>query len=125
MSSHSQWCVNWQEVVFSDEFNCCLDFNDGRVLVKRYGDCRLPKCFIKRHTGPTSGVRSGLLLVTMRDPTCFGSLVKCIQNRGHYIREVDEPDAHTTLLQNIPGAMFQQDNAYSFIIQNLQAFFSI
>lgn len=60
--------IDWQEVIFKSHYN--LDYNDERVLVRRYRCERLlPKCHIILHIEQTRGVMSGALLDIIRDST--------------------------------------------------------
>ncbi|GFX12502.1 transposable element Tc1 transposase [Trichonephila clavipes] len=43
-------------LLFSDESRFCLGASDGRVLVRRPGECLQPNCLPPKHTGPTPRV---------------------------------------------------------------------
>ncbi|GFX99878.1 transposable element Tcb2 transposase [Trichonephila clavipes] len=121
MHSHRQirleWCrsrgywiaAEWKQVVFSDESRFNFISDDNRVRVRRpRGECLNPAFAVQRHTDPTSGLmvwgsityhtRSTLVLVlgTMR--------AQC------YVHDIQQPHV-LPLMQRLPGAIFQQDNA--------------
>lgn len=118
---HQQWQAEWQQVVFSDESRFNLQHHDGRIRVRRHrGERDLPECILQRHSGQTPGVmvwgaisyhgRSRLIRID-------GNL-----NSDRYIREVVQPEV-IPFLQNLPGAVFQQDNARPHVARNVLAFF--
>lgn len=119
---HSAWRAQWQQVVFSDESRYNLEYNDGRVRVRRYrGERLLPQCVIQRHTARTPGI----MVWGAIGYNCRSHLVHIAGNLNsdRYIREIVEPEV-LPLLRRIPGAVFQQDNARAHVSQTAQAFFS-
>lgn len=114
--------TQWQQVVFSDESRYNLEYNDGRVRVRRYrGERVLPQCIIQRHTARTPGI----MVWGAIGYDCRSHLVHIEGNLNsdRYIREIVEPEV-LPLLQSIPGAIFQQDNARVHVSHTVQAFFS-
>ncbi|GFS51491.1 transposable element Tcb2 transposase [Trichonephila clavipes] len=117
---HRSWRADWQQVVFSDESRFNLWHHDGRIRVKRYaGERHIPECIIERHSGRTPGVmvwgaisyhgRSQLLQI-------MGNL-----NSTRYINEVLQPRA-IPFLQELPGAVFQQDNARPHVAKTVKSY---
>ncbi|GFV06506.1 transposable element Tc1 transposase [Trichonephila clavipes] len=114
------WQADWLQVVFSDESLFNLWNHDGRMRVRRSaGERYLPECVIERNSGLTTGVmvwdaisyhgRSNLLRFE-------GNL-----NSNRYVREVLHLEV-VPFLQSIPGAIFQQDNAHSYVAKTVRDF---
>ncbi|GFX57210.1 transposable element Tcb2 transposase [Trichonephila clavipes] len=108
--ARGNWTVaEWNQVVFSDESRFNLGSDDNRVRVWRPRGERLNPAFaLQRHTAPTDGVmvwgarayntRSSLVLIR-------GTIT--VQRYVHDILQ-----SHVLpLMQRLPGAIFQQDNA--------------
>lgn len=103
------WVPEWNEIFFSDESRFCLWHSDGRSRIRRPRGQRQNLQFVqRRHTALTPGVMVwGAIRYGRRSRLVFipGTL-----NARRYIDSVLEPVV-VPLLQNLPGAAFQQDNA--------------
>ncbi|GFX80937.1 transposable element Tcb2 transposase [Trichonephila clavipes] len=63
------WQADWHRTVFSDESRFNSWDTDGRIRVGHYaGECCLPECVIKRHSGLTLGVMDLIGWRLARDP---------------------------------------------------------
>lgn len=103
------WDQEWEEIVFSDESRFCLWHSDGRLRVRRPRGQRQNLQFVqRRHTALTPGVMVwGAIHHGGRSPLVF---VPGTLNARRYIDNILEPVV-LPFLQNLPGAVFQQDNA--------------
>ncbi|UYV74550.1 GIGYF1 [Cordylochernes scorpioides] len=108
------WTAEWNEIVFTD---------DCWVRVWRHrGERMLNSCVMHRHTGSAPGIRVwGGIGYHSRTPLVriAGTL-----NSQRYISEVLEPVVHP-YLQDLPTAIFQQDNARPHVARIVQGFFVI
>lgn len=113
--------TDWHQIVFSDESRFNLDYNDGRIRVRRYCDERHhPACIVERHTTRTVSVMVWGAISYQRRSRLLR--IEGTLNSDRYIREVVEAEV-VSFLQHTPGAIFQQDNARSHVVRNVQAFF--
>ncbi|GFX24296.1 uncharacterized protein TNCV_420971 [Trichonephila clavipes] len=99
----------WNQVVFSDEsrFNLCS--GDNRVRVWRPRGERLNPAFaLQRHTAPTAGVKVwGAIAYNTRSPLV---LIRGTMTAQWYVHDILKPHV-LSLMQRLPDAIFQQDNA--------------
>ncbi|GFY00670.1 transposable element Tcb2 transposase [Trichonephila clavipes] len=92
--------TEWNQVIFSDEFRFSLSSDNNRVRVWRPRGERLNPAFaLQRHTAPTASV--------MR-----------------YVHDILQPHV-LPLMQRLPGAPFQQDNARPHTTRMSQDFIRI
>ncbi|GFX97626.1 transposable element Tcb2 transposase [Trichonephila clavipes] len=119
-ASFRQLIARWSTA--TDESRFSLWDHDGRIRVRRYASERcLPECVIERHSGLTPGVmvwgaisyrgRSNLLRIEGN------------HNSNRYVHEVLQPEI-VSFLQDIPEAIFQQDNARSHNANTVRDFCS-
>ncbi|GFU53542.1 transposable element Tcb2 transposase [Trichonephila clavipes] len=116
------WQADSQQVVFSYESRFNLRDLDDRICVRRYsgGSC-LPDCVIERHNGLTLGIMVwGAISYHGRSSFLR---IECNFNSKRYVQEVIKPKV-VTVLQRIPGAIFQQDNARSYVAKTVRDFCS-
>ncbi|GFS52551.1 transposable element Tcb2 transposase [Trichonephila clavipes] len=97
------------KVVFSDESRLNLSSDDNRVRVWRpRGECLNPPFALQRHTAPTAGVMVwGAIAYNTRSPLL---LIQGTMISQRYIHDILQPHV-LPLMQRLPGAIFQQDNA--------------
>ncbi|GFT92921.1 transposable element Tcb2 transposase [Trichonephila clavipes] len=125
-----QWCqarsmwnvTDWQKVVFSDESRFVLGTDDSRVRVwRRPGERYNSPHTVLRHTARTAGVM-------VWGAIAYDSRSTLIVMRGTLTgqRYVDDIlRSHVgPFLNGLPGAIFQQDNAYSKSCSRLPTSFS-
>ena len=103
------WRFEWRYIVFSDETRFNMSYTDGRICVRLYaGERNLRACILQRHRGPAPSVMVwDAIGYNMRHR------ILCTEgnlNSDRYIIEVLQPKV-LPLLQAIPHAIFQQDNA--------------
>ncbi|KAJ8879118.1 hypothetical protein PR048_019724 [Dryococelus australis] len=104
-----RWRVEWQHVVFSDEYRFNLSYSDGCIRVRRYrGDRILAACIVERHSGQMPSV---MVWGAMRSQP--------LSIEGN----LNKPEV-LPLLQVTPHDIFQQDNARPHVTRNVQAFFN-
>ncbi|GFU45385.1 transposable element Tc1 transposase [Trichonephila clavipes] len=114
-ANHRRLCLQWAHEHRAWD-------HDGYIRVRRYaGERCLPECVIKRRSGLTPGImvwsaishhgRSNLLQTE-------GNL-----NSNRYVREVLQPEV-IPFLQDIPGAIFQQNNARPHVAKTARDFCS-
>ncbi|GFY13906.1 transposable element Tcb2 transposase [Trichonephila clavipes] len=111
------WCrgrrnwtaVKWNQVVFSDESRFNLRSEDNRVRVWRPRGERLNPAFaLQRHTTLTAGVMvGGAIAYSTRSPLV---LIRCTMTAQRYVHDILLPHV-LPLMQRLPGAILQQDNA--------------
>ncbi|KFM58622.1 Transposable element Tcb1 transposase, partial [Stegodyphus mimosarum] len=116
------WTPEWNEVNFIDETsNFCLQHHDGRIRVWRHrGERMLNSCVKHRDTGPAPCVMVwGCIGYHSRTPLVriAGTL-----NSQRYISEVLIPVV-LPYLQDLPTAIFQQNNARPHVARIVQGFF--
>ncbi|GFX06268.1 transposable element Tcb2 transposase [Trichonephila clavipes] len=115
-----EWCHargNWtaaegNQVVISDESRFNLSSDDNRVREWRPRRERLNPTFaLQRHTSPTAGgmVWSAFAYNT-RSPLV---LIRGPMTAQWYVHDILQPPHMSPLMQRLPGAIFQQDNALS------------
>ncbi|GFW27485.1 transposable element Tcb2 transposase [Trichonephila clavipes] len=97
--------AEWNQVVFSNESRFNLSSDDNRVRLWRPSDERLNPVFaLQRHTAPADGMGCHCLqlppLVLIR-----GTMIA-----QRYVHDILQPHV-LPLMQRLPGAIFQQDNA--------------
>ncbi|GFX41404.1 transposable element Tcb2 transposase [Trichonephila clavipes] len=112
-----EWCrargnwtvVEWSQVVFSDEsrFNLSSDNNRGRVRRPR-GERLNPAFALQQHTTLTAGVMVwGVIAYNTRSPLV---LIYGTMTTQRYAHDILQPHV-LSLMQLLPGAIFQQDDA--------------
>lgn len=101
--------AEWNQVVFSDESRFNLGSDDNRVRVWRARGERFNPAFaVQRHTAPTAGVMVwGAIAYNTRSPLV---LFRGTMTAQRYVHEILQPHV-LPLMQRLPGAIFQQDNA--------------
>ncbi|GFX54199.1 transposable element Tcb1 transposase [Trichonephila clavipes] len=108
--ARGNWTVaEWNQGVFSDEYRFNLSSDDNRVRVWRPRGERLNPAFaLQRHTAPTAGVMVwGAIVFSTRSPLVSIRGTMTVQWFVHDILQ-----SHVlSLMQRLPGAIFQQDNA--------------
>ncbi|GFX77716.1 transposable element Tcb1 transposase [Trichonephila clavipes] len=112
-----EWCrargnwtaAEWNQVVFSDESRLNLSSDDNRVRVRKLRGERLNSAFtLQRHTTPTAGVMVwGTIAYITRSPLV---LIRGTMTAPRYIHDILQPHVWPPM-QQLPGAIFQQDNA--------------
>ncbi|GFV80683.1 transposable element Tcb2 transposase [Trichonephila clavipes] len=112
-----EWCrargnwiaAEWNQVVFSDESRFNLSSDDNRVRVwKSRGERLNPAFALQRHTTPTAGVMVwGVIAYNTRSPLVLIGGTMTVQR---YVHDILQPHV-LPLMQRLPGAIFQQDNA--------------
>ncbi|GFV82152.1 uncharacterized protein TNCV_2790501 [Trichonephila clavipes] len=112
-----EWCyargnwtaAEWNQVVFSDESRFNLSSDDNRVRVWRPRDERLNPAFaLQRHTASTACVMVwGAVAYNTRSPLV---LIRGTMTAQWYVHDILQPHV-LPLMQWLPGAIFQQDNA--------------
>ncbi|GFT04040.1 transposable element Tcb2 transposase [Trichonephila clavipes] len=113
----TEWCctqgnwtaAEWNQVVFSDESRFNLSSDDNRVRVWRPRGERLNPAFaLQRHTAPTAGVMAwGAIAYNTWSPLV---LIRGTMTAQWYVHDILQPHV-LPLMQRLPGALFQQDNA--------------
>ncbi|GFY02991.1 transposable element Tc1 transposase [Trichonephila clavipes] len=112
-----QWCIarsmwnvtDWQKVVFSDESRFALGTDDNRVRVwRRPGEAYNSLHTVLCHTARTAGVM-------VWGAIAYDSRSTLIVKRGtltgqRYVDDILRPHVGP-LINGLPGAIFQQDNA--------------
>ncbi|GFW31012.1 transposable element Tcb2 transposase [Trichonephila clavipes] len=111
---HARGCwttAEWNQVVFSDEYRFKLSNDDNRVRVwRRLGKRLNPAFALQRHTTPTAAVMVwGEIACNIRSPLV---LIRGTMTAQWYVHDILHPDV-LSLMQRLPGAIFQQDNARS------------
>ncbi|GFX42101.1 transposable element Tcb2 transposase [Trichonephila clavipes] len=112
-----EWCrrqgnwtaVEWNQVVFSYESKFNLSSDDNRVRVLRPRGERLNPAFaLQRHATPTAGgmVWGAVAYNTWSPLVLIGGTMIAQQ----YVHDMLQPHV-LPLIQRLPGAIFQQDNA--------------
>ncbi|GFY19968.1 transposable element Tcb2 transposase [Trichonephila clavipes] len=101
----------WNQVVFSVGSRFNLRSDDNRIRVLRPRGERLNSVFVlQRHTAPTAGVMVWGAISYNRRP----SLVLICGTMAAHLYAHDILKSHVLpLMQRLPGAIFQQDNAWS------------
>ncbi|GFV96805.1 transposable element Tcb2 transposase [Trichonephila clavipes] len=112
-----EWChaqgnwtaAEWNQVVFSDESRFNLSSDDNRVRVWRFrGEYLNPAFALQRHTAPTAGLMVwGANAYNTRSPLV---LIRGTMIAQRYVHDTLQPHV-LPLMQRLPGAIFQQDNA--------------
>ncbi|GFV77702.1 transposable element Tcb2 transposase [Trichonephila clavipes] len=112
-----EWChargiwtaVEWSQVVFSDESRFNLSSDDNRVRVWRSRGERLNPAFaLQRHTARISGAMVwGIIVYNTRSPLV---LIRGNMTAQWYVNDILQPHV-LPLMQRLPRAIFQQDNA--------------
>ncbi|GFU27446.1 transposable element Tcb2 transposase [Trichonephila clavipes] len=97
--------AEWNQVVFRDESRFNFSSDDNRVRVWRPRGERLNPAFaLQRHTAPTAGVMVwGVIAYNTRSPLV---LFRGTMTTQRYVNDILQ-----TLMQRLPIAIFQQDNA--------------
>ncbi|GFV05280.1 transposable element Tcb2 transposase [Trichonephila clavipes] len=109
--SRGNWAAaEWNQVVLSDEsrFNLSRDANRVRVWRPR-GERLNPAFDLQRHTAPTAGVTVwDVIAYNRRSPLV---LIRGTMTAQRYVHDILQ--SHVLLLmQRLPKALFQQDNAW-------------
>ncbi|GFU98057.1 transposable element Tcb1 transposase [Trichonephila clavipes] len=115
------WAAEWNEVVFNDESQICLQHHDGRIRVWRHpGERMLNSCVMHRHTGPSPSIMvwSGIGYPSRTPLVCIAGTL----NSQRYISEMLEPVV-LPYLQGFATAIFQKDNARPHEARIVQRFF--
>ncbi|GFW23544.1 transposable element Tcb2 transposase [Trichonephila clavipes] len=112
-----EWCcargnwtaAEWIQVVFSDESRFNLSNGDNHVCVWRPSDeCLNPAFVLQRHTTPTAGVMVwGAIAYNTWSPLV---MIRGTITAQWYVHDMLQPHV-LLLMQWLPGAIFQQDNA--------------
>ncbi|GFV84332.1 uncharacterized protein TNCV_1591911 [Trichonephila clavipes] len=102
----------------SDESRFNLSSYDNRVRVWRPRGERLNPAFAsQRHTAPTAGViESGAIAYNTRSPLVW---IRSTMTAQRYVHDILKPYV-LSLMQRLPGAVFQQDNARSHTARESQ-----
>ncbi|GFW36928.1 transposable element Tcb2 transposase [Trichonephila clavipes] len=112
-----EWCrtrgnwtaAEWNQVVFSDESRFNLSSDDNRFRVWRpRGERFNPAFSLQRHTAPTAGVMVRSVIAYNTRSTLASICGTMIAQR--YIHDIVQPHV-LSLMQRLPEAIFQQDNA--------------
>ena len=105
--------------MFSEESRFNMSYNDGCIRVRRYdGERNLRACILQRHRGPRPSV-----MVWSAIGYNIRSRLLCTEgnlNSNYYIRDVLQHEV-LPLLQAIPHAIFQQDNARPHVARIVQS----
>ncbi|GFX71288.1 transposable element Tcb2 transposase [Trichonephila clavipes] len=112
-----EWCrvrgnwtaTKWNQIVFSDEsgFNLSSDDNCVRIWRPR-GEHLNPFFTLQRHTTPTAGAMVwGTIAYNTRSPLL---IIRGTMPVQRYVHDIPQPHVFP-LMQRLPGAIFQQDNA--------------
>ncbi|GFX40087.1 transposable element Tcb2 transposase [Trichonephila clavipes] len=100
--------AEWYQVDFSDESRFNLSSDDNRVRVWRPHRERLNPAFaLQRHTASTAGVVWGAIAYNTRSPLV---LIHGTMTAQRYVHDIMQLHV-LSLMQRLPGAIFQQDNA--------------
>ncbi|GFU96378.1 transposable element Tcb2 transposase [Trichonephila clavipes] len=100
--------VEWNHVVFSDEFRFNLSSDDNHVRVWRPRGGLNPAFSLQRHTTPTAGVIVlGAIVYNTRSPPV---LIRGTMTAHWYVHDILQPHV-LRFMQRLPGVIFQQDNA--------------
>ncbi|GFU03046.1 transposable element Tcb2 transposase [Trichonephila clavipes] len=112
-----EWCrargnwtaAEWNQVVFSDESRFNLSSDDNRVREWRpRGEHLNPAFALQRHTDRTAGVMIwGAIAYNTRSPLV---LIRGPMTAQWYAPDILQPHV-LPLMQSLPRAIFQQDNA--------------
>ncbi|GFX85604.1 transposable element Tcb2 transposase [Trichonephila clavipes] len=112
-----EWChargnwtaVEWNQVVFSGKSRFNLSSDDNHVCAWRPRSERLNPAFaLQRHIAPTVGVMVwGVIAYNTRSPLV---LTRGTMTTQRYVHDILKPHV-LPLMQRLPGAIFQQDNA--------------
>ncbi|GFX41852.1 transposable element Tcb2 transposase [Trichonephila clavipes] len=112
-----EWCqargnwtaAEWNQVVFSYESRFNLSSDNNRVRVWRpRGECLNTVFALQRHTTLTAGVMVwGAIAYNTRSPLV---LIRGSMTAQWYVHDILQPYV-LPLMQRLPGAIFQQDNA--------------
>ncbi|GFV58117.1 transposable element Tcb2 transposase [Trichonephila clavipes] len=115
-----EWCrargnwiaAEWYHVVFSNESRFNLSIDENRVRVWRpHGEHLNPTFTLQRHTVPTAGVMVwGAIAYNIRSPVV---LIRGTMTAQRYVHDILQPHV-LPLMQRLPGAFFQQDNAQPY-----------
>ncbi|GFU56891.1 transposable element Tcb2 transposase [Trichonephila clavipes] len=102
--------AKWNQVVFSDESRFNLSSDDNRVRVWRLLGERLNHAFaLQRHTATAVGVMVwGAIAYNTRSPLV---LILGTMTAQRFVHDILQPHV-LPLMQRLPGALFQQDNAW-------------
>src|SRR6266853_1117998 len=113
-----QWCQErirwgrdqWRRIVFSDESRFCMDFNDGRLRVRRLPSERYSEPFIVPHDryGGRSIIVWGAISVTGKTElvTLRGNITA-----QRYVDDIVRPHIVPFMRDHEQRVLFQQDNA--------------
>ncbi|GFW75896.1 transposable element Tcb2 transposase [Trichonephila clavipes] len=114
---HLEWCrargnctaVEWNQVVFSDESRFNLSSDGNRVRVWRPRGERINPAFtLQRHTARTARMRvRGAIAYNTRSSLV---LIRVTMTAQRHVHGILQPLV-LPLMQWLPGAIFQQDNA--------------
>ncbi|GFY35008.1 transposable element Tcb2 transposase [Trichonephila clavipes] len=113
----AQWCrtrgnwtaAEWNQIVFSDESRFNLGSDDNRVRVWRPRGERLNPAFsLQRHIAPTAAVMAWDVIAYNTRPPLV--LIRGTMTAQRYAHDILQPHV-LPLMQRLPGAIFQQDNA--------------
>ncbi|GFY17698.1 transposable element Tcb2 transposase [Trichonephila clavipes] len=111
-----EWChargnwtvVEWNQVVLRDKSRFSLSSDDNRVRVGRPCSKRLNPVFaLRRHTSPPGMMVWGAIGYNTRSPLVF---IRGTITAQRYVHDILQPHV-LPLMQRLPGAIFQQDNA--------------
>ena len=109
-NEHLQWEDEWKKVLFTDESRFCMDFNDGRVRVRRQPNERFSEVCIMEHD------RYGGGSVLMWGGISWTGKTLMVRINGtltaqRYVEDVVEPVVVPYLQECPVTEIFQQDNA--------------
>ncbi|GFX00164.1 transposable element Tcb2 transposase [Trichonephila clavipes] len=118
-----EWCherrkwtaVEWNQVVFRDESSFNLSSDDNHVRVWRPRGERLNPAFaLRQHTTPTAIVKvRSVIAYNTRSPLV---LIRGTMTARRYVYDIMQPHM-LPLMQRLPEAIFQQDNAQSHTVR--------
>ncbi|GFU92533.1 transposable element Tc1 transposase [Trichonephila clavipes] len=114
------WQADWHQGVFSDESRFNLWDHDDRISVRLYdGERCLPECVIERR----SGLQPGFMV---KGAISYHELSNLLRiegniNSNRYVCEVLQL-AVVPFHQDIPGAIFQKDNACPYVAKTIRDF---
>ena len=106
---HLGWNNEWQNIMFTDESRFVLDFNDGRVRIRRLPTERFLDCCLVEHDrfgGGSLMIWGGISWNSRTDLVRINGTLTA----QRYVNEILEPVVLPAIQQD-NGITFQQDNA--------------